>query len=83
MKSRQLANVLIKLLGLSICLYAIPACASGIFMAVEARDVSDTQLTVYRLFSAGFGAGIQAIVGIIIIAVSRKISGWMFKSDEE
>ena len=83
MKSRQLANVLLKLLGFSLCLYAIPTCVSGVFMAIQAKDVSGTGDIVFRAFSYAIGYGVQALVGIIIIATSRKIAAWMFKSDEE
>jgi len=83
MKSKQLANVLFKVLGFSICLYAIPSCVSGIAYAISVAGESKAMATEYRIFSAAVGAGVQAVVGIIVIAMSRKISGWMFKNDDE
>jgi hypothetical protein len=71
------------MLGLSICLYAIPTCVSGIVFALSAAGMSKTDVTVMRFFSSTVGAGVEAVFGIIIIAASRKISSWMFKSDDE
>ena len=83
MKSRQLANVLIKMLGLSICLYAIPSCVSGILVGITQLEVSKWDITIIRILSSAIGAAVQAVVGIVIISASQKIAGWMFKSDEE
>ena len=83
MKSRQLANVLIKILGLSICLYAVPTCISGIVFALTAAGASKTDATAMRFISSTVGAGVQAMFGIIIIAMSRTIAGWMFNKDDE
>lgn len=87
MKSKQLANVLIKMLGLSICFYAIPTCVSGIIFALSFPSglpkTDQTEITVIRFMSSAVGAGVEALFGMIIIAMSRKIAGWMFKSDED
>jgi hypothetical protein len=83
MKSKQLANVLIKMLGLSVCLYAIPSCVSGILFGLESMSISKTDITVMRVFSSAVGAGVQAIIGIVIICQSQKIAGMMFKTDDE
>lgn len=82
MKSRQLANVLIKMLGFSVCLYAIPSCVSGIIIAVNHPHTDTAFVELMRIGAYAIGAGVQAVVGIIIIAASRKIAGWMFKEDE-
>ena len=82
MKSKQLANVLIKMLGLSVCLYAIPSCISGFLQGIMHLN-SSQGLAIIPLISYGIGAAIQAIVGLVIICESQKISGWMFRSDED
>ena len=83
MKSKQLANVLIKVLGLYICLCAIPGFVSGILLIFSsAMGVSWSE----KLFSMGtyaIGNVVQAIVGIIIIIKSQKISAFWFKNDDE
>jgi hypothetical protein len=83
MKSRQLANVLIKMLGLSVCLYAIPSCVSGVIIAVMQPHSSGSGFEVTRIVSYAIGAGVQLVIGIAIISVSQQISRWLFKSDDE
>lgn len=86
MKSKQLANVLIKVLGFSVCLYAIPSCVSGIVFALNqppAHPPPDFNVNVMRVVSYGIGAAFQLAFGIAIIAMSRKISGWLFKHDDD
>jgi hypothetical protein len=83
MKSKQLANVLIKMLGLSVCLYAIPSCISGILYGVSHLKDSPQWLAIIPMVSYAIGAAIQAVVGLVIIAKSQKIAGWMFKNDDE
>jgi len=82
MKSKQLANVLIKMLGLSICLYAIPTCVAGIITAFSAASVTKSETAMFTIGDA-IGTGVQALFGLVIIAKSRAIAGWMFKNDDE
>jgi hypothetical protein len=84
MKSKQLANVLIKMLGLSVCLYAIPSCVSGIVFGITQFQVSPKwDIAVIRIISSAIGAAVQAVIGIVIISMSQKIAGMMFKTDDE
>jgi hypothetical protein len=83
MKSKQLANVLIKILGLWVCLDAIPNCISGILFGVSQLKDSPKWIAVIPMVSYAIGAAVQAVVGVVIIAKSEKIAGWMFKSDDE
>ena len=83
MKSKQLANVLIKMLGLSVCLYSIPNFVSGIFFALSTLPVSKSDIAVMRIFSSAVGAAVQAVVGIVVISLSGKIAGLLFESDDE
>ena len=82
MKPKQLANVLIKVLGLYICLLAIPSCVSGIIVAIIHPDTAGVVETL-RIGSYAIGAGVQFVIGIAIIAKSQTVTGWMFKSDED
>ena len=83
MKSKQLANVLIKILGLSICLYAIPNCISGILVPLTQLGETKWDIAVIRIFSYAIGSSVQVVVGIIIIAKSQTIAGWLFKGEDE
>jgi hypothetical protein len=83
MKSKQLANVLIKMLGLSVCLYAIPSCITGILYGLTTMMASKPDIIFMRVFSSSVGEAVQAIIGIVIICQSQKIAGMMFKADDE
>lgn len=84
MRSRQLANVLVKMLGLSVCLYAIPSCVSGILVAVTRPEAigSSSAAAVLHIIAYPIGAAVQFAIGIAIIIKSQTIAGWMFKGDE-
>ena len=81
MKSRQLANVLIKLLGLSVCLFAIPFAFTGLLSLwlIGAPKTS----SVNHIYAEDIGHAFQAVVGIVIITLSDKIAGLMFKNGDE
>ncbi|MGC9944277.1 MAG: hypothetical protein ABSE48_20815 [Verrucomicrobiota bacterium] len=85
MKSKQLANVLIKVLGLYICLCAIPEIIGGILTEFTLRGLSkpDAAQIVMRTVSFALGFAMQAVVGIIIIIKSRKIAEFWFKNEDE
>jgi hypothetical protein len=86
MKSKQLANVLIKIVGLYVCLLAIPSCVAGILYGFSAfgMKTDTTGMAIFmRMGNYAIGAAIQAAVGIVLIAKSQKVAGWMFKSDED
>jgi hypothetical protein len=83
MKSKQLANVIIKMLGLSVCLYAIPSCITGILYGLSTVMASKPDMVFTRVISSAVGAAVQAIIGIVIICQSQKIAGVMFKNDDE
>jgi hypothetical protein len=78
MKSKQLAIVLIKILGLAVCFYAINNFLSGIIFTFALQGGLTATIVSYAV-----GSGIQVLLGILIIAMSRKIAGWMFKNDED
>jgi hypothetical protein len=44
---------------------------------------SGSGFEVMRIGSYAIGAGVQAAIGISIISMSQKISGWLFKSEDE
>jgi len=83
MKSKQLANVLIKILGLYICLCAIPSIISGILLVfTSTMGVSWGQILM-RQGAFAIGEAVQAVVGVFIIRKSRKIAELWFKNDDE
>ena len=85
MKSKQLTIVLLKVLGVSVCLYAIPSCVSGIMVGFTqpATHTSSWDIAAMRIVTYSVGAGVQFLCGLAIIGMSRTIAGWLFKSDDE
>jgi hypothetical protein len=83
MKSKQLANVLIKVAGLYICLYAIPSFVSRLLIVLIEPMMSLKRDYALDILTYGIGSGVQAAVGIFIIAMSGKIAGFWFKGEDE
>jgi hypothetical protein len=84
MKSKQLANVLIKIIGLYVCLCAIPGLVSGIApvlaLALGSPKWDDYMFTV---LADAIGAIIQLMVGIFLVIKSRKLAEFWFKNEDE
>ena len=83
MKSKQLANVLIKTIGLYICLLAIPGFISGLLLVFSSAMGLKWSDKLFSVFSFAVGDVVQAAVGIFIITKSRKIAEYWFKNDDE
>jgi len=91
MKPKQLANVLIKILGLSICVHGFPAFVASMIGAVETlvhamRDGHPTNVPLpYWTYSLTYliQSTIEFIVGIFIIVRSRWLVEKLFKNEEE
>jgi hypothetical protein len=66
-----------------VCLYAIPSCVAGILIEIKQVMTTSGSAEVLRIGSYAIGAGVQLIVGVIIISMSKTVAGWMFKSDED
>jgi len=81
MKSKQLANVLIKILGLSVLVQSIQGIITDLFMMVRtsARGVSGQgELSFYALSIA-----VMAAVGICLIVKSRCLADFLLKNEDE
>jgi ABC-type nickel/cobalt efflux system permease component RcnA len=84
MKSKQLANVLIKIIGLYVCLCAIPGLVCGIAV-VFARAVGAPQGNdaIAYVLPEAIGAAIQLVVGVILVVKSRNLAEFWFKNEDE
>jgi hypothetical protein len=82
MKSKQLANVLLKVFGFSVCVNALTRCVSTLFYTLEDVNSAGRHVT-FILVTTVVAALIQAAIGLAIINLSQKIAGWMFKNDAE
>ena len=76
MKSKQLANVLIKVLGLSLCVQGVMRFVTGIFNVLA----SSRAPFLWVNFVSG---AILAAIGIYFIARSQNVAGCLFKGEDE
>jgi len=87
MKSKQLANVLIKIIGLYICVFAIPTFITAIVVGLSNYSIlgqsNNGTAILVRTLSTLISAAIQAALGIFLIVLSRKIAGFLFKNEDE
>jgi hypothetical protein len=83
MKSKQLANVLIKMIGLYVCLCSIPGFVSGILLIFSSAMGVGWSEKLFSMASYAIGDVMQAVVGVFLIVKSRKIAEFWFKGDDE
>ena len=88
MKSKQLANVLIKILGLSVIVHSFPTILGSLFVLMQ----SGGQVTVsnYGRVSAApdnslFIASslVTVFIGVFLIVKSRAIAEFLLKAEDE
>jgi hypothetical protein len=79
MKTKRLANVLIKILGLSVIVHGVPTIIMSFISALPAARAG-----------AGFGSWIYplssvavAVIGVALIIQSQAITDLLFKGDDE
>ena len=80
MKSKQLANVLIKILGLSVLVHGIPSILTGLLTLSQARGVGSRgeYFWLYPLSSV-----VLVAIGIYFIVKSRDVTAILFKDEDE
>lgn len=80
MKSKQLANVLIKILGLSVCIHAVPNLIDGLFNLMRAKEgrILPEVFWFYPIPSA-----VLLAIGIFLIVKSRNVAECLFKNEED
>jgi hypothetical protein len=79
MKSKQLANVLIKILGLSVAIHSIPGVITGLYNVARVRSAGGPgDYWFYPLSSL-----VLAAIGIYLVVKSRAVTEFLFKNDEE
>ena len=91
MKPKQLANVLIKILGLSICVHGFPAFVAAVIGAVEVliRGMQDghSNMGQFPNWTYSMTYLIQSVVefvaGLLLIVWSRWITDKLFKDEAE
>ena len=79
MKTKQLANVLIKVLGLSVVVHSIPAVITGLFSAVQIRGAAGPG--AYWLYPVS--SLVLVAIGIYLIIKSKDVVEFLFKNEDE
>ena len=82
MKSKQLAYVLIKILGLSIFVGGIEVIAGGLLNLFQFRSPGSYITITGALMMPAQGI-ISMAIGFILIIRSRHIADYLFKDDDE
>jgi hypothetical protein len=82
MKSKQLANFLIKFAGFLICLFAIPNFVGAMIFGLSVKGLNDS-VSLMQIFSSSLSYGLMAVSGIIVIVMSHKFAEWLFKNNDE
>jgi hypothetical protein len=83
MKSEQLANVLIKIIGLYVCLCAIPGFVSGILLIFSSVLGATWSEKIFTTGAYAIGNVVQAGVGVCLIIKSRSLAEFWFKKEDE
>jgi len=79
MKTKQLANILIKILGLSVLIHSIPGIITGLYNAVRIRPMGGPgDWWFYPVSSL-----VLAAIGIYLVVQSRRVTELLFKSEDE
>ncbi len=83
MKSKQLANVLIKIIGLYVCLCTIPGFVSGILLLFSSAFGIGWSEKTFSMGTYAIGDIVQAVVGIFLIVKSQKLAEFWFRGNDE
>jgi hypothetical protein len=84
MKSKQLANVLIKILGLSLCVQSgvhIVSEALGAFLNI--RTLIKNNVSPGSILMSFFPSVLLVVIGAYLILRSRNVAGCLFRGEEE
>jgi hypothetical protein len=86
MKPKELANVLIKILGLSVLVHAIPTFIAEIYpmlTAVGSVIGSGHTYLFFSIISALFNGVVQLLIGGLLIVLSRPVTALLFRNEAE
>jgi len=86
MNSKQLANVLIKVLGLSVCLQGIPSFITGFLRGflsgLHGSDATRATSVSNYSWTYAVGSAVYLAVGIFLILRSRYVAEKLFKNED-
>ena len=79
MQPKQLANVLVKVLGLSFSIHGLIGFVSGLLRLSR----SGQGMTLSDMLESMTYGIVALAIGLYLIRRSRNITGWLFKGDNE
>ena len=82
MKSKQLANVLIKILGLSVLVHAIPSILSGLLPMFQTIGSHGGVYLNYNWIYPSSSL-VSVAIGIYLVVKSRAVTAFLFKDEDE
>jgi uncharacterized membrane protein len=80
MKTKQLANVLIKILGLSVIVHGIPSFITGFIPMLQGIGSSSSKGLYWLYLCASV---ILIVIGIYFVVKSRDVAAFLFKDEDE
>ena len=83
MKTKQLANLLIKILGLSVVVHAIPIIVASLLSMLDSAGLLLGSQGVYAHLLHLLPTLILMGIGIYLIIKSRDVAAFLFKNEEE
>jgi hypothetical protein len=82
MNTKQLANVLIKVLGLSIVAHGIPAVINAAMTMLIAQGMGAQHGAWFPGWFGQISSVVTLIIGIVLIVASRSIAAVLFQHDD-
>jgi len=82
MNTRQLTNVLIKVLGLSLIAHGIPAIISMAMTTLIEEGMGARTAGLFPSWVGQIAPVATLIIGIILIVASRSIADFLFRNDD-
>ena len=82
MKSKQLGNVLIKLLGLSILIQGAPSLITGLCWKLIAPSNAPDSVGISS-WAYVITSFVQVFIGMFLISSSRGIADWLLRAEDE
>ena len=78
MKTKQLANILIKILGLSDIIHSVPTIITSLWGIGRVRGTAPAEYWLYLVPPVFY-----AVIGVLLVIKSRDIAGLLFKNEDE
>jgi len=80
MKTKQLANILIKILGLSVIVHGIPSILTGLLTVLQSGGLG-TRGSYFWLYP--LSSVVLLATGVYLVLKSRYVTAYLFKDEAE